>query len=1487
MESAAPSIPAKPRRIAHLADIHIQDRRRAEYAAVFERLYESLRAEAPAIIVVAGDVFDNKMRASPHNLEDVAAFLSALAAIAPVVLIAGNHDTNCLTPGALDLLTPLVTEHRALQPPRLTYWRNSGVYEAHGIVWTVIAADGPRPTADAERAVIEAGGHSAAPHLCLFHEEVNGALLPNGTVLAGHRLDAAGLAEYDIAMGGHIHLRAKFAPRAAYCGSLIQQNIGESHRGHGYILWELEESKGHLPHRTAPPRMRGIDIANPHGFVRIEIDAAGRDVTPKPLPVTPIYWEAAHDEDAPPVLVASLIEEYESALGMPARAVRPRPRAGAEAQAAPMQAPTSETAERLALVEAQAASRTLASHEEIIRELLAGDDQVEAVIALHHKWWKPPASQAALGGKFRILRFEFDNMYAFGPANAIDFTALEGCVSGVIAPNYTGKTSLIEALLFALYEEHPRAPLKKDVIHHGAGSCRLTLEFELDGKPGRITKGMFEGGKQNTQSQYRFEYAGENRTRGGTTETLAEIESVLGSPLNAIASSFQKQGASGESGGFIGAPPAGRKKLIAAILSLGDFSSLERATAKDLTFCGGEVKTLALQYRGSSEAELEYKLDVERGGLEDLASDMTRIARDADRLRGEAVAAAHDLGAAEGAAKEAQDTAARRQKAADAVRGTPDAQECAGTLLAWTALVGQLAPPEERAAPEHRGLEGRAALGADTLAAAAAEARRAKEDAMRAGARVQEARLALAAAPRPPRRLSELREQARAAALACGQAANAPALAAQQFAPAPLPPPGARPAQGTEGRGPEQQRSGPRPTEEERAAAAAELERLGVVTPADRAQASRWDPADDARLSSAIGALGAEQEAPGPRPRVETRAAELAEATHKYDEARASLQALGGQAADAAKTWPVSPPGEDAALEHTAAELCSAREWAAAVVHIATVRGKFQPQAGCPGCDQVRAILDENAADAAQAGLAAAEQAHVRARARAAEAKIEQAAVARAAAEAALATARTRAGQAGCRAAREQYVRCAAAEKATALLETANYWRARDAEAWEHYDANRATWEASFEAERSRRATAAAAERTLAQQALEAAGAQYKVAEAGWAAHESAAAAAVAAEQASAAATAAAAAANERYARLSRARSEAVGALLWWRAATAAAAEGARLREAAAAAASAARASAARAEAARQRSAAAEAAYDLASAALSAARQQAAASEREAARLTAELEHERRRAEQHAEASARQAALKAYRAVLRPTGGIADRLLERGRALLERRINEALRELGARFEIEIEPNHDVRQRAHGGKTWLPLSLVSGYQAFVLSLSARLALWRLTAGPRPDAIVIDEGFGACDEDNLEAMVSALEALATAPGGPRLVFLVSHVDALKARIERVLEINTGPTGSRLVNAAPRAGAGARAGARLAPPPLGGTPANARAAPQGSGTARQPAQSVLGPDPANGSNVYCEACQQSLRAAWASKHLASAKHALALKKAAGAGH
>jgi len=210
----------------------------------------------------------------------------------------------------------------------------------------------------------------------------------------------------------------------------------------------------------------------------------------------------------------------------------------------------------------------------------------------------------------------------------------------------------------------------------------------------------------------------------------------------------------------------------------------------------------------------------------------------------------------------------------------------------------------------------------------------------------------------------------------------------------------------------------------------------------------------------------------------------------------------------------------------------------------------------------------------------------------------------------------------------------------------------------------------------------------------------------------------------------------------------------------------------------------------------------------------------------------------------------------------------------------------------------VQLRAGAAAAWLPASLGSGYQKFALSLAARLAVWRLSASPRPDAFIIDEGFGACDEEYLEAMAAALEALASAPGGPRLVFLVSHVDSLKARVERPLEITVRAGGSHVANSArlppeaPRRALEKQAKPRPPPPRTAAAhefvPIGAEAGAQEQQTAADrvrpegpPAQ--LEADPEREGSVFCAACRQSLRSAWAERHLVSAKHALAQKKAA----
>jgi len=1248
-------------KIAHLADIHIQDRRRAEYAAVFARLYASLRQEAPDIIVVAGDIFDNKMRASAHNLEDVGQFLTALSDIAPVIVIAGNHDTNCLTPGALDLLSPLLAEHRHLQPPRLTFWRNSGQYEAHGIDWTVIATDGAIPAANTAAAV------TPKLKICLFHEEVNGALLPNGSQLRDYKLSARDFAPFDAVLGGHIHLRQQITPRAAYCGSLIQQNIGEDHHGHGYLLWELDAAAA-----TILPKIRGIDIPNSEGYLRVRIGADGTDLTAQPVPDAPLYWEVLLESGGGASGVsASTIAAYTDRYQSPPRAIRHYSLHMSTLMSATLSFDSvadikedSKADSKADICAAQDAAASLEAHEEIIREI-TDPALADAVITLHRERYsncQKIALQRATGGRIRLLRLEFDNMYAFGPGNIIDFTQLEGYVSGVIAPNHVGKSSLIEALLFALYEEHPRAATKGEIIHAGASSCRIALDFELDGKTGRIEKGFIRGKVQT--SRYRLTYAGEDRTGGGTPDTLREIRALIGDAATALASSFQLQGA--ETTGFIAARPPDRKKLLADVLSLGSFIDIERDMVKELTALNGEVRALAGQYRGVSAEALTKNL-----------ADLRETAAAAELQVAAALAAVATATAAHTAAAEAYGACAGAAQMLTDSR-VSSASEALAAAEAWAAAAGSKQPIHAQANKLIR---------PDTVF--------------------------------PPVKPT-VKPAVKPAAIDEPIGGDFIGI---DFT--------------TESTSQIVERGGARPTR-------AEVER--VLPWAARAESDRrsamlaaagWDPDAHAQL---VAALAAPEAAP---------------------EAAATAEAL-------------------AAAE---ANVAAADAYAAAQKHVESLRRRHVPAPGCSACATTTQMFDAGE--------------HSRAVA--------------AAATAAVALQKVRADYNRVQLIQKQKIRLCELEAAAAaatkvkkstmvisILERGKYWQSRDAEA----------------------AMAAAIK-----QAQDVAAAE---------------AAATAAAEAAAEAAAAAAAYWHEIARN-------------WQSGEGQAREQAR-------------------EQARGQVATAAAAVVAAGQARDCAAADVTAANTKAAVIAAQLEVETSRAVAAALAATRAATVKAYRAVLNATGGIGDRLLERARPQVEAAINAAARELGAQFTVSITPEFDMLQCAGAGAIApaapsLPVALGSGYQKFILGLATRLAIWRLAAAPRPDAFIVDEGFGACDDEYLDSLAGALEALAAAPGGPRLIFVVSHVDTLKARLERALTIETGPAGSRVVAAtgmsAPSAGLQACLQASQAAPA------------SSADTTLIPA---LGLDPAK---LWCASCAQAITVACGPRHLASARHINSVKK------
>lgn len=120
------------------------------------------------------------------------------------------------------------------------------------------------------------------------------------------------------------------------------------------------------------------------------------------------------------------------------------------------------------------------------------------------------------------------------------------------------------------------------------------------------------------------------------------------------------------------------------------------------------------------------------------------------------------------------------------------------------------------------------------------------------------------------------------------------------------------------------------------------------------------------------------------------------------------------------------------------------------------------------------------------------------------------------------------------------------------------------------------------------------------------------------------------------------------------------------------------------------------------------------------------------------------------------------------------------------------RETGLRNQSGLEL--DVKD-AYTGKV-RSVNTLSGGEAFKASLSMALGLSDVVqgyaGGIRLDSMFIDEGFGSLDEESLDKAIDILSELS---GKNRMIGIISHVSALKNRIEKKIEITKTINGSTI--------------------------------------------------------------------------------------------
>ncbi|MEK6768349.1 MAG: metallophosphoesterase [Gemmatimonadota bacterium] len=279
-------------RVAHLADAHLGFRqfqrldpegvnqRESDVATAFRRAIDAVIARAPDAVVIAGDLF-HAVRPTNRSIIEAFTQLSRLRSTlpdAPIVLIAGNHDTpRSIEAGSiLKLMSSLGVEVvddtvRRIEVPRL------------GL--SVLAVPHAALLGDRSGRDWRPEGH-ARHNILVLHPEIAGLFPENGASdYGGIRVEAEDLhaGEWSYVALGHYHVVHQVAPRAWYSGSLeyTSPNIwGEAQEerrrdvSKGFLIADLET--GAVERAPLPPGRAVHDLTrlDGEGMTSPELDAA-------------------------------------------------------------------------------------------------------------------------------------------------------------------------------------------------------------------------------------------------------------------------------------------------------------------------------------------------------------------------------------------------------------------------------------------------------------------------------------------------------------------------------------------------------------------------------------------------------------------------------------------------------------------------------------------------------------------------------------------------------------------------------------------------------------------------------------------------------------------------------------------------------------------------------------------------------------------------------------------------------------------------------------------------------------------------------------------------------------------------------------------------------------------------------------------------------------------------------------------------------------
>ena len=572
----------KLKHIHHISDIQIRNlKRHKEYEEVFNRLYEKVKENKDnAVAYIGGDIAHSKCDMSPELVDQLSRLFKNLADIVPTIIIAGNHDCNLNNRSRLDVLSPIVNN---LNHPNLHYLKDSGVYtcaDTKFVVWDCWTDEKDFITSD------EVEGDTK---VVLFHGTVDKAETDLGFRLPSDvHIDK--FKGYDLGLLGDIHKR-QFVNKeetVAYCGSLVQQNHGEE-IGKGYLLWDV-------PSRTS----EYIEIPNDYGYYTVEIDNGQLPIIDKIPKKARLRVRVANTSATELKKCLAVIQHkygIEEITVHRTDILKDKIRGNGKLDLGDINNPDFQ----YEMIE-EYLNNNFSVDKETLKKIQNINSTLNASL---------PIDNITRNVDWKIKHFEFNNMFSYGENNVVNFERLNGVV-GLFASNAAGKSSLLDALCFCLFDTSTRTYSAASVLNNKRKSFSCRLLFEVNGQDyviERQGKKLRNGHVKVNVDFYSFDDSGEKISLNGDQRrtTNANIKQVVGAFDDFLLTTLSAQNSNTV---FIDKTQKERKELLAQFMGLGVFDKLYQVANEEISEVQAVLRNFSKTNYDEQLADIESNVDI-------------------------------------------------------------------------------------------------------------------------------------------------------------------------------------------------------------------------------------------------------------------------------------------------------------------------------------------------------------------------------------------------------------------------------------------------------------------------------------------------------------------------------------------------------------------------------------------------------------------------------------------------------------------------------------------------------------------------------------------------------------------------------------------------------------------------------------------------------------------------------------------------------------